>query len=529
MKNLYLHTLLRNSPIQRNATLALMLAAATIVILSTIAFTLMGMHNIRSDLQSELQLTGNLIGSRNAAALQFNNKEFAAESLKILSEKPDILLACLYDTAGKVFSVYGSKDAAVSTCAPIIKSWNGKFEESALWSDKQLTITSNIFSDGDIAGAISLTTQLDKIDAYLQRQVMTGLAVIMIMLVIAYLLSQWLQRLISKPILEVIQTTQQLVKTPGYSARAPRLYQNELGGLIDAFNYILSEREKTHLAQHEQYLSVLEGYLAFNGFVKFASSSLREPFQALNVVTRLIDQQLLGQKVENYTHYFNDLGEAMEVHRLNMDAVTELSRLYEQSLAETRQEVLLSEALKGVVMRCKESHPFLQVNFAPGSEKTQIRAYQQLLEKTFTISVELMARVIESTHFTSNLEVEVVDNESLHVVFRIHLQKQEQVLNPQSLDELISSIKQGEVRPVDQEMQIPAFFSDTFRKDDFDFIIHCIKYVATANGITVEYLLDNDECILFLRIDPKMQVSKTGIVAVENGIEVQTCLSSTLH
>jgi signal transduction histidine kinase/ActR/RegA family two-component response regulator len=70
-----------------------------------------------------------------------------------------------------------------------------------------------------------------------------GVALV-VSLAVAFVLSFWLQRIFTRPILEVAETARSVMEHGDYSVRAPHRSEDETGLLADAFNRMLEEVER---------------------------------------------------------------------------------------------------------------------------------------------------------------------------------------------------------------------------------------------------------------------------------------------
>jgi len=79
-------------------------------------------------------------------------------------------------------------------------------------------------------------------------------AVIIVVIIIAWLLSSMLQGTISEPLLNLARTARGISHEKDYSARAKKESRDEIGMLIDDFNQMLSEIETRdlELEQHRE-------------------------------------------------------------------------------------------------------------------------------------------------------------------------------------------------------------------------------------------------------------------------------------
>jgi PAS domain S-box-containing protein len=94
-------------------------------------------------------------------------------------------------------------------------------------------------------GTIYLQSEIRPLHVRLRQYSMIALPVLTGSVLLALVLSQALQRTISRPIFELARTARQISERRDFSLRAPRLSGDELGALTDAFNHMLDRIEQT--------------------------------------------------------------------------------------------------------------------------------------------------------------------------------------------------------------------------------------------------------------------------------------------
>jgi signal transduction histidine kinase len=227
---------LRDLPIRRRLMLILLATSVVVMVLMSSAFVTYEITTLHKTLIRQATTLGEVIAANSTAALAFENQDDAKEILAALSAERHIVAACLYDKDGHLFSKYpdnvsaGSlpegpgpagyrfSDAHLSGFQPVVQGGN-----------KQL---GTLYLDYD-AGTI--------VSDWLRTSFGIGVAVLIVILAVAYLLSRLLQRQISEPILALADTARAISDRRDYSVRAIKLGHDELGLLTDAFNQMLGQ------------------------------------------------------------------------------------------------------------------------------------------------------------------------------------------------------------------------------------------------------------------------------------------------
>ncbi len=229
----------RHLSIKWKLTLIIMITSAAALLLSCAAFVGYEVITFRRGMVRELSTQAEIIGSNNAGNLRFyalgiDTKDDAEQILNTLQVNQHIVSACIYSQEGKIFAKYLRGDRVDDFPAEPLENKH-RFE------DNHLVLFKPIIQDNDRVGTVYIKSDLEEMYARLKQY--AGI-VAMFMLgafVIAFVLSSILQRIISKPILQLAQTTRIVSDNKDYSVRAVKHSQDEVGMLIDGFNEMLTQ------------------------------------------------------------------------------------------------------------------------------------------------------------------------------------------------------------------------------------------------------------------------------------------------
>ena len=207
------------------------IAALLVTGLSLMAYDL---HTLKSTLTTDLTTQAALIGRACVPALQFDDAKVANDNLALLQARPHIDAAALYNSKGVIFASY-SRAGAQAASFPQLPD-----VDSVTFIGEYVVVNQRIVDNNEIVGSIYLHAHYD---LYQRIRTYTGilLAVGSLALLISLLLSTWLQRTVTKPILDITKLAQQVVEKGDYSPRAKKSTDDEIGYLVDAFNRMLSE------------------------------------------------------------------------------------------------------------------------------------------------------------------------------------------------------------------------------------------------------------------------------------------------
>ena len=210
------------------------------------------------DLSSSRQLwiddvttQADLLGQSSATALAFDDPKVAAENLALLHYRPQVRAAAVYDARGALFATYlAAGEQARFPASPQA--------DAVLVDGDGLVLFKRIADKGDYLGTVylrSIDSERERIRGY----VGIAIGVALLAMLVAVVLSSWLQRIVTRPILAIDAVAGDVVEQGDYSRRAVRISNDEVGRLVDSFNRMMAEiegraiesRDALHALEHE--------------------------------------------------------------------------------------------------------------------------------------------------------------------------------------------------------------------------------------------------------------------------------------
>jgi PAS domain S-box-containing protein len=224
---------LRNISIQRKQMLIIMFTSGAALVVACVAFATFDILTFRKDMVGELSTHTQIIGNNSTAALDFNDPKGVQETLAALSADSYIRGAAVYTKDGQIFATYGRPNDAEHFSAPPVQAPGFR------WTSRALLMFRPIMRKGDVLGTVFVESDLRALYARLEKYALIALAVLCAAGLVAYVLSSRLQRLVSIPILSLVETARSVAREQNYSKRAVRQSGDELGILVDSFNEML--------------------------------------------------------------------------------------------------------------------------------------------------------------------------------------------------------------------------------------------------------------------------------------------------
>ncbi len=217
---------------------ALLLAGAALIYFDRIRF--------KAEMAGDLETLADVVAGNSTAALSFRDQADATEVLDALRPRKSIVAAAFYDIDGRLFVRYGPLGGARFPTRP--------GQEAARFEEDALVVFRPVVLRGERVGTVYLRSNLDALTRRLEAQAVTVGTVFLASGLLALLLSSGLQRLISRPILDLAGTARAVSERKDYSIRARKSSADELGQLVDAFNEMLvqiQERDSELLRSKE--------------------------------------------------------------------------------------------------------------------------------------------------------------------------------------------------------------------------------------------------------------------------------------
>ncbi|MGQ0525701.1 MAG: sensor histidine kinase [Betaproteobacteria bacterium] len=219
----------------RHKFIMVVLAATTSALL--VAGTAMVIYDLRAYQNSwvnDLNTQAEILGRSSAPALAFNDPKSAREYLDLLKARPEIAAAAIYNAKGRLFASYDRAGSAGAGIPPLPEFEGPRVSGNAIVFYKRIVENNEILGTVYLRGDYRL---LGRLTDYLG---ILG-AVLALSLLVAFLMSTWLQKAVTQPILEITEIARQVMEKRDFSLRVRRTTEDEIGYLVDAINDMLGE------------------------------------------------------------------------------------------------------------------------------------------------------------------------------------------------------------------------------------------------------------------------------------------------
>jgi two-component system, sensor histidine kinase and response regulator len=226
--------LFKNQPIRRKLAIITLGAIVLALALACAGLAIYERESFRTTTVTQLETLADLLGSNAAASVTFNDKKTAEELLVALQAEHHILAASIYDDKGRLFAAYRRSDLTANDFK--VPDWNGI---GAHFNPQSITLRRKVSLNGDEIGSIVILSDLSEFQAKLREYAQISLLVLFVSVLITYLASSKLLRVVSGPIVELADVAGKVSAEQDYSLRAVPRSSDEAGRLVNSFNLML--------------------------------------------------------------------------------------------------------------------------------------------------------------------------------------------------------------------------------------------------------------------------------------------------
>jgi diguanylate cyclase (GGDEF)-like protein len=237
----------RDTPIKRKLITISLISSGVALLLASGGFVAYELTAYREATLNQLTSVAGVIASNSASALSFDDPEAAEHTLSALRRSA---------WSWRPVSTAPTSGCSPPTTAAVDRSSARRNEPEASEPRDGLDVSLPISGEGDALGTIVIRSR--PIDLY-ERLARYGgiLGLVMLFSGLASLpLASKLQRFISEPILQLVETSKRVSTDKDFSARAASDSHDEVGVLVESFNEMLEQIEERDqaLSRHRENL-----------------------------------------------------------------------------------------------------------------------------------------------------------------------------------------------------------------------------------------------------------------------------------
>ncbi|MCP4114129.1 MAG: response regulator [Desulfobacteraceae bacterium] len=237
--------------IQTKLRLVLSLTSVLAMVLVTTALIIYEKQNSRLLLVKELTSVADVVALNSGAALAFDDKKAAAETLNALAAKPGIAVAVLYDKNGAPYSRYSPNPIETKSLTQQLQHVYTDSQTLLNQLSNQASITHitgefihvirPVRIQESLVGAIHLVDDMEQMNTRLKAYYIVISTIVIITLGVVLVLAARMQHLFTGPLFDLMNSMDEVSRNKNYKVRVTKQRNDEFGTLIDRFNEMIGE------------------------------------------------------------------------------------------------------------------------------------------------------------------------------------------------------------------------------------------------------------------------------------------------
>jgi HAMP domain-containing protein len=363
-----------------------------------------GVLSLQRTLLAGAENTANIMGSGLVAAIRFEQPSLAHEKLKALTPDASYKNVCVHGTDGHVFA--GFPDS--SRCKPMQTLWNGIFKEGSVHSKGNLTVIKNIWSDGQVVGAIEVVRSKDSINQYLHEQLKAAMLIAAICLAICYLIASFLQKIISKPIVEIATRAELISIMHNFDQRLMHNSNDELGQVARAFNTVVGFMNTRNQELQHAYENVQKAHRLTLDKLEEIVQEFSDPMDAFTLYASASEKELLGPQFIQHRIHQKEVMESISEYQIRLSSISRISNIYSASIREPLSTVAIREYIAKYMNSLKsmlnDVHTEKLGLLSDLSLRLTIDVYKTAWEELFRMLSHLTLSMCEIVEFQPKLQ-----------------------------------------------------------------------------------------------------------------------------
>jgi len=203
----------------------------------------------KEQMSERSKITAKFFGDLCITYMLFVDKEGAVDELEKLKNFKDVLYGAIYDKYGRLFASYKEVDFEIEVPNRIHNVKDEIIKKQDFWI-AQIPVVKN----GDLIAYMQIAYSIDKLQQIKEEFFYSLINFVLVISIGAFLLTYKLQEHISKPIVKLKESMDDIAKNGKYGIKLKKYSNDELGSLYEGYNTMmqqLSNREKELIELNE--------------------------------------------------------------------------------------------------------------------------------------------------------------------------------------------------------------------------------------------------------------------------------------